>query len=57
MIIAESAIFNQYCYNNWKNSSFQIKNCYYHVIEDWTQTFQQLYSYKSAAYHDAMNQL
>ena len=57
MITAESAIFNQYYYNNQENDSFQVKNHYYHVIENWAQIFQQSYSYKSAAYHDAINQL
>ena len=57
MIITESTILNQYCYNNQKNDSFQVKDHYYHVAEDQAQTFQWSYSYKLAAYHDAMNQL
>ena len=57
MITAEFAILNQYCYNNWKNDFFQVKNHYYCVVENWAQTFQQLYSYELAAYHDATNQL
>ena len=55
MITAESAIFNQYHYNNQENDSFWVKNHYYYVIENWIQTFQQLYSYKLTAYHDATN--
>ena len=39
MIIAESAILNQYCYNNQENDSFQVKNCYYYTIKDQAQTF------------------
>src|SRR5438034_3231987 len=57
MIIIESAIPNQYHYNNQENSSFQVKNHYYHAAGDQVQAFQQSYSYKLAAYHDAMNQL
>ena len=57
MIIVEFTIFNQYCYNNWENSSFQVKDHYYHAVRNQAQTFQQSYSYKSAAYHDATDQL
>ena len=57
MITAESVIFNQYCYNNQENDSFQVKDHYYHAAGDWAQTFQQSYSYKLIAYHDATNQL
>src|SRR5207248_1597936 len=57
MIITESAIFNQYYYNNQENNSFQVKNHYYHVIRNQAQTFQQSYSYKFAAYHDVTDQL
>ena len=57
MIIAESVILNQYCYNNQENSSFQAKNHYYHAARDQAQTFQQSYSYKLTAYHDATDQL
>ena len=57
MITAESAILNQYHYNNQENSSFWVKNYYYHAIRNWAQTFQWSYSYKFTAYHDAMNQL
>ena len=55
MITAEFVIFNQYHYNNQENSFFQVKNHYYCVIRNQAQTFQWSYSYKSAAYHDAMN--
>ena len=57
MIIAKSAIFNQYYYNNWENDFFQVKNHYYCAVRNWVQTFQWSYSYEFAAYHDAMNQL
>src|SRR5947207_10765947 len=57
MIIAESAILNQYYYNNQENNFFQVKNYYYHVIRNQVQTFQQSYSYKLIAYYDAINQL
>ena len=57
MIIAEFAILNQYCYNNQKNDFFWVKNCYYYAVKDWVQTFQQSYSYKLTAYHDATDQL
>ena len=57
MIITEFAIFNQYHYNNQENDSFQIKNCYYCIIKNWAQTFQQSYSYKLTTYYDATNQL
>src|SRR5207247_864652 len=42
---------------NRENDSFQVKNCYYCTVRNQAQTFQQSYSYKSAAYHDATNQL
>src|SRR5947207_12171273 len=57
MIITESAIFNQYHYNNQENSSFQIKDHYYCAAEDQAQAFQQSYSYELTAYHDATDQL
>ena len=57
MIITESAIFNQYYYNNQENNSFWVKNHYYHAVRNWAQTFQQSYSYELAAYHDATDQL
>jgi len=57
MITAESAILNQYCYNNQENNSFWIKNCYYCAVRNQAQTFQWSYSYKSAAYYDATDQL